>query len=54
MIKTLGKRYTLGDVLTTLLVRKGKLKAMVLALTKKEQVPNYQALISKFGFPQIY
>lgn len=43
-----------GDVLAAVLERKGKLKAMVLALTKKEKVPDYQTLISNFGFPQIY
>ena len=37
-----------GDVL----VPKGKLKDVVLAFTKKEKIPDYQALISNFGFPQ--
>ena len=37
-----------GDVL----VPKGKLKDAVLAFTKKEKIPDYQALISNFGFPQ--
>lgn len=44
--------FGVGDVLTTVLVHKGKLKDVGLAFTKREKIPDYQALISTFGFPQ--